>query len=94
MYVPNEKRVRIVRRAYFKTIADTKLPGVTALLDGLARQHSIETELNIPDGEAEALVHCLTSIYRETPLITWEPRQSTAASDVPSSFHEACQIPE
>ena len=95
MYVPNEKRVRVVRRADFKTIADNKLPGVTALLDGLARQHSIETELKTPDGEAEAhLVHCLTSIYRETPLISWEPRQSTAASDVPSSFHEACQIPE
>ena len=86
MYVPGNKQIRTIRRADFKPLRNEKLPGVAALLEGLSRQHSIEAEENSSDGQAEArLVRCLISVYKESPIITWDRKQRVMVHDVPSS---------
>ena len=95
MYVPGNKQIRTIRRADFKPLRNEKLPSVAALLDGLSRQHSIEAEENSSDGQAEAhIVRCLISVYKESPIITWDRKQRVMVHDVPSSYEEACQIPK
>ena len=95
MYVPTDKRIHVVRRADFRTVKEEKLPSVASLLDGLSRQHSIEF-INIDEnGQAEShLLHCMTSIYQQQPIIAWTPQRNVVVYDVPSSFAETCQIPE
>lgn len=76
MYVPTDKRIHVVRRADFRTVKEER-PSVASLLDGLFRKHSIEIINNDENGQAEShLLHCMTSIYQQQPIITWTPQRN------------------
>ena len=62
---PENRAIIICRKSDFKTIKDNKLPGLEALLDGIARQVSEETDntTETPFGETEEQ---LTKVYIST----------------------------
>jgi len=69
VYIPTEKNIKVIRRVDFRPISE-KLPGVSALLDGLAREHSIEVEQEEGDELHNAEAHlsrCMTALLQENP---------------------------
>jgi len=69
VYIPTEKNIKVIRLVDFRPISE-KLSGVSALLDGLAREHSIEVEQEEGDELHNAEAHlsrCMTALLQENP---------------------------
>ncbi len=72
MYLPSSKSVQVIRRSDFRLIKEDKLPGISALIDGLSRQASIEVDEDTEREHASAeahLLHCVTALHQETPRL-------------------------
>ena len=98
VYVPESKKVYLIRTQDFRQYEEEKLPGVASLLDGLSRQSDTETSIG-QHGIAESLltgafqVH-LTSLnpalYYGNRSRGWNlTRRMRMEPNVPRSFQEA-----
>lgn len=93
VYIPAMKKIREVRRQDFKPLHESKLPGISTLLDGIARQAALE-EKELDDEQQFAaqahLIHCLTALYQQSPDLGL-PDHAASKAKVSKSFRQACQ---
>lgn len=93
VFIPAEQTIRVLRRVDFRPVGQEKLPSILSLLDGLARQDSIEVSENVHENEnAEAnLVQCMAAIHEAQPNLAYPV---VDPDDTPRSFNEACNNPD
>ena len=53
VFIPNTKKIAIVRKDDFKIAQRDQLPGISALLDGIARQVAEEEQGGIENSERQ-----------------------------------------
>jgi len=93
IYVPSSKSIIITRRADFRQSSSELLPSVSVLLDGLSRQHEVETSLS-EEGDAEQqLFQSLSSLHQDNKFISYSANRKRRAEGLPRSFAEACEDP-
>jgi len=93
VFVPTEKSIKLVRRVDFRPITE-KPPVVSALLDGLAREHAIEVEEDDTQNAEAHLIRCMNALHQENPELALPQVHSVTLSAVPRTFAEACQSHE
>lgn len=93
IYLPETKRIIITRCQDFHACTSQQLPGVSSLLDGIARQSELEASSNAQDGIAEDILAQAFHIYRPS-LSFHSPTASIAKGNLkdprlPRTFKEA-----
>ena len=97
VYIPQTKSIKNVRRTDFRKYDGTPLPGVEALLDGIARQ--VEIEATSSDDNAAKLdeysAHLTNAFVKNHSLLANcnATKKKKFDPNVPRLFSEACQFP-
>ena len=101
VFIPQTKQIIQVRRRDFQKYNGTELPGVEALLDGIARQ--VEAELSEQNDKAENSINqekynalILDAFVDNHDLLArcFAAKKKKFDPNVPRSFAEACQYPD
>lgn len=71
-YVPANNSIRVVRRAEFHPLKVNRLPGVSSLIDGLARQKGFENQskkvISVETDLEERLMQTMHAIHHNFPF--------------------------
>jgi len=88
VYVPETKRIILVRRGDFRPVGNSKLPGIETLIDGLSKQSLIEVEEEV-DGQAEEGLQQAFQMEQNAMQSFHTQKRKLFDARVPRNFTEA-----
>ncbi len=92
VFIPHRKSFKIIRRTDFRKYKGDYLPGVEALLDGIAKQVEVEERLQ-KETNAEAMLIKSFVATHITKALCLASKKQRIDPNLPSNFDEACEYP-
>lgn len=88
LYIPESKKIK-TRRQDFPPCTEDQLPGVSTLLDGIARQHELESVANVDGSSEDMLTQAFQAHHTALTHSVLGPKQNKRDPRLQNNFNEA-----